>query len=98
MSCFFIEFGYSVQQPPYMSNYAYPNSFSNFNNGQYGASGLYSQYPMNNGEPYTGQSYVPQSNQWLPLPGADRRRRSLKSAIIPNIIKSRTLNKQTNIK
>jgi len=77
-----------------MSNYGYPNSYNTFNTGYYGAQSLYGQNSINNGEPYTGQSYVPYSNQWLPLPGADRRRRSLRSAIIPNIIKSRTLNKQ----
>jgi hypothetical protein len=78
MSCFCVEFGYGM---PYVPNYGYVNSYSPL----YGTSGLNLEY-SNNEQPYTGQSYVPYSNEWLPLPGRDRRRRQLsKSVIAPKL-------------
>ena len=69
----FLEFGYNPQQYGYMPTYAYSNSFNALGSGQYGGSGYYNPYPNNN-LAYIGQSYVPQNNEWLPLPGVNRRR------------------------
>ncbi len=48
--------------------------YNPFLNAQYGSSGYNLQY-TDNQQPYTGQSYIPYNNEWLPLPGRDRRRR-----------------------
>ena len=55
-----------------MSNTGYLNSFGTYNNGQYGSLGYNTHY-SNNDVAYVGQSYVPPQNQWLPLPGVNRR-------------------------
>ncbi|UJR10960.1 hypothetical protein I4U23_015145 [Adineta vaga] len=61
------QFGYNAP------SYAYPNAFNAYGTGQYSSSGLGGQYPYSN-QAYIGQSYVPQNNEWLPLPGVNRRR------------------------
>ncbi|CAF0978305.1 unnamed protein product [Adineta ricciae] len=63
---FYYPMGYNLQ------SYAYPNSFNAYGTGQYGGSG--SPYP-DDLQAYIGQSYVPQNNEWLPLPGVNRRSR-----------------------
>ncbi len=49
-------------------------TYNPYENAQYGSSPFNLQY-IDNQQPYTGQSYIPYSNEWLPLPGRDRRRR-----------------------
>ena len=80
-----------------MSNYGYSNWPNNYDAGQYDNSGFNNQYLPDVGQPYTGQSYVPFSNEWLPLPGRDRRRRSFKNIMIPKMDNNLAVNKKMNI-
>ncbi len=57
-----------------MPNYGYPMPYNSYGNVQYGSSPFNLEY-TDNQQPYTGQSYIPYNNEWLPLPGRDRRRR-----------------------
>jgi hypothetical protein len=50
-----------------MSNYGYPYWGS-----MYGSSWAPNNQNSGPSQPYLGQSYVPTTNEWLPLPGADR--------------------------
>ena len=83
-----IEFGYNSQQYPYGQNYGYPSWYNTFTAGQSGVFGVNNQY-SGMSPPFTGQSYMPPSNDWLPLPGRDRRRRSLGQVIIASMNKNR---------
>ncbi|CAF1229356.1 unnamed protein product [Adineta steineri] len=66
---------YNMQQYPYQTGYGYPNTFNAYGTGQYGNTGSLNRYGNNNDLAYIGQSYVPLNNEWLPLPGVNRRRR-----------------------
>jgi hypothetical protein len=88
---FFIEFGYNAPPYPYIPGNGYMNSFNSCGGGQDGNSNFNLQY-SSMGQSYTGQSYVPQSNEWLPLPGVDRRGGQLfRSAMAPNANNNRPL-------
>lgn len=90
MTYFFIEFGYNMQPYPYLPNGGYMNSYNNFNNPQSGNSDFNLQYSSLS-QGYTGQSYVPQSSEWLPLPGRDRRGPLLENIMAPNMNNNPTL-------
>jgi hypothetical protein len=62
-----------IPQYPYGPTYAYPNAFDPYGYGQYTPPGFNLQYNVNS-QAYVGQSYVPSSSEWLPLPGVNRRR------------------------
>ncbi|CAF1421664.1 unnamed protein product [Rotaria sp. Silwood1] len=83
------QFGYHPQQYPYLSNYGYMNWPSTYSTGQSGTFGFrYQDWPRLLA--YIGQSYVP-SNEWLPLPGVNRRRQSRQRSIVPNTNDNRAL-------
>jgi hypothetical protein len=75
-------------QQPYMPYNGYLTSYNGFGTGQYGTgqyggSGWELDYSQDF-QPYSGQSYISPINEWLPLPGYNRRR-SLRSVMIPKL-------------
>jgi hypothetical protein len=63
-----------MPQQSYIGSNEYPNMYNTYWTGP--------QY-SNNFQAYIGQSYMPLNNEWLPLPGVNRRRQFRRSAIIP---------------
>lgn len=70
-----------------MSNYRYPSWYNTFTGSNYGGGMTrYSSQYAN-----VGQSYMPTNSEWLPLPSANRRRRSVQHASVSHTDNDRTL-------
>lgn len=61
-----------MQPQPYVGSNEYPNVYNTYWTGQNGIVPFTGQFPSNS-QAYVGQSYMPINNEWLPLPGVNRR-------------------------